>query len=348
LTATDSAGQSASAIILVAAVDSQSVNSKLKFDPNLINIGIGKSSKVSASVTAQCVILVTNGSAGNFVSNVAVLKGIFTLNPTSGANSPVSVLVGTVQVVTLNTAVSGVTSAPVTLTQGNLNKTQIAALAASAVGATTVSVGKNGAITISSEVPNADGSITIGSVTVVNNVVTKDKWTTKDANRKTLKTWSQSTKSIALSSVVDGYTLKATISTSTHAGTATLKGPNGTTYKGTVTYDPTTGVNNFKSLPAKDGSSALFKYAPNSNGGYMTTTTVINKSGLATQTATTISQVAGIKYVRVTTGTIVSGAFVADATTPKTTLTQLPVAPQTETAGSTQLTQNSPPAGLCP
>ncbi len=275
---------------------------------NLINLGIGSHSSISASTLAKFDILITRDANGNtFTATVAVLKGTAKLNPVN-ANA-VALAFGSQTLMTITNPVTGVTNSQVTLNQGNLTKDQIAALAAKSVADTTVSVSSNGTVTINSVIKNSDGSIAIGKVTQVNGVVTKDSWTTKDSNNKTIATWSESKTSISMSRVDGPYTLKTTVKKPADSGTGTFKGLNGVTYKGVTTVSPKTGTITFTSTPAKDGSKAIYTFDP---GLGKDTVTIIKKDGTATQSTVTYLKGNGNRTTTTENGTFANGSFNGD------------------------------------
>ena len=307
---------------------------------SLINLGVGAHGAVSASTAAKFDIIVTRDANGTtFTSTIAVLKGTATLTP--GKANAVTVAFGSQALLTIHNSVAGVGATPVTVTQGNLTKDQITALAKNSVADATVTVNTNGSVTINAVIKNSDGSISLGKVTEVSGHVTKDTWTTKDANNKTIATWSESKTSIVLSRVYDGYTLKSNVSKKTGAGSATFKGPSGAVYKGTTTIDAVSGAITFKSTPAKDGSQAVYSYDPNLG---KQTVTIIKKDGTATQTTQSYIKSTGVQTTTTENGTYVNGTFTGDPSTLTSVTKNIGTSP---TAGTTPdghtLDQNQPP-----
>ena len=227
---------------------------------------------------------------------------------------------------TLNTNVAGVATSPVTLQHGNLTKAQIAALLTNSVSTTITCVNKDGSVTIKSAIKNTDGTVSVGSITTVNGKVTKDNWTTLQGKKK-VDTWVETATKISITKVYDGYTLKSSVTKPAGTGLATLKGPNGITYKGTTKYDPNTGAYVFTSTPAKDGSKSIFSFDPNGPNGPINSVIIIPKSGPAQQVVQVYNKQTGIMTTTTQTGTVVNGKFIPDATPPVIVTKTLGTAP---------------------
>jgi len=310
---------------------------------NLINLGIGTHNKIAASTLAKFDILITRDPNGTtFTSNVAVLKGSAVLNPIGG--NAVQLLFGTSLLMTMNNPVAGV-STNTTVNQGNLTQSQIAALAAVSVSDMTVSVNTNGTVVINTAIRNADGSTTVGSTTeILNGRVTKNSWTTKDANNKTIATWKETDKSIVLSRVFNGYTLKSTVSKTNNSGSATFKGPNGTVYSGTTTVNPLTGIITFNSVAAKDGSTTHYTYNPSGPTGGQQSVVSVGSNGAATMSTVSYNKTTGIRTTTTEQGQWVSGNFVPTPNTLVTTTLNIGTTPFTgSTPDGHGFDQNQPP-----
>jgi hypothetical protein len=306
----------------------------------LINLGVGGNGHVTASTLAKFDIIVNRDANGTtFTSTVAVLKGTATLNR-AGANA-VDVLFGSQALLTIHNNVAGAGPTSTTVNQGNLTKDQIAALAANSVADVTVVVNTNRSVTINAVIKNSDGSISLGKATTISGIVTKDTWTTKDANNKTIATWSENKSNIMLSRVYDGYTLKSNVSKKSGIGNSTFKGPSGTAYKGTTTVSAVNGNITFTSTTAKDGSQAIYTYDPSSG---KQTVTIIMKDGSATQTTQSYIKSTGIQTTSTENGQFVNGSFVGNPSTLNSVTKNIGTSP---TGGSTPdgriIDQNQPP-----
>ena len=243
------------------------------------------------------------------------------------------------------TPVAGVTSSsPVTVTQGNLTKDQIKALHGSAVSETFVSTNKTGA-SIKSTIHESDGTTTSVSETVVAGKFLKDTSKTVDSSKKTVATWSETPTKISFSRVYLGYTIKSSGPASGGPGKATIKGPDKSTFSGTTTVDPKTGIIIFTTTKAaKDGSTVIYTFNPGGLNGATQTLIRIPKSGPANETITSFNKTTGVVTVTTQTGTVTGGVFTPDSTPPVVKTTQLPVnPPSARTPDGHLIDQNNPP-----
>ena len=305
--------------------------------------GSGGGTVKAKNCLAQFQVIVNKDANGTtFTSSVAVLKGTATLTPKG--SSGVDLTSGTQAILTLKTNVAGVAASPVTLQQSNLSSAQIATLLTTAVSNTITCVNKDGSVTIKSAIKNGDGTISVGSNTTVNGKVTKDNWVTFQGKSK-VDIWVETSTKISITKTFDGYTLKSSVGKPADSGLATLKGPNGITYKGSTKYDPSTGAYVFKSSnPGKDGSSALFSYNPNGPSGPINTVIITPKSGPAQQVMQSFNKTTGLLTLTTQTGTVVNGVFVPDSTPPVVKTTQLTgSAPSAKTPDGHSIDQNDPP-----
>jgi hypothetical protein len=228
------------------------------------------------------VITTRDPNGTTFTSTVAVISGSATLTPKTGTK----VDIGTAAqvVMTVNTAVPQATPPQTVINKGNLTKDQIKALVAGAVAVVVVTVNKTGIATLKTATVNPDGSITAGSISELSTGLTKDVWATK-LGKTTIATWTETLTTIGLKRNYNGFVLSGKIVKATESGSATLKGPDKVTYKGSMKYDPATGKYTFTGT-AKDGSTATFTYSPNGANGYTQTVTVTKGGTTTTSTST--------------------------------------------------------------
>lgn len=310
--------------------------------------GGGGGSSSSKNCLAQFEVIVNQDANGTtFTSSVAVLKGTATLTPKG--SSTVDMASGTLTLMTLNTKVDGVTTSPVTLQQNNLSNAQITALLANSVSNTITCVNKDGSVTIKSAIKNSDGTVSVGSITTVNGKVTKDNWTTS-LGKKKVDNWVETATKISITKVYDGYTLATSVSKPSGLGLATLKGPNGQTYKGTTKYDPNTGSYVFTSTkPGKDGSNTIFSFNPNGPNGPVNTVVIIPASGPAQQIMQSFNKLTGVMTTITQTGKVVNGVFVADSTPPVVkTVTLSPAPPGGTLPDGHKVDDTTPPTPASP
>ena len=221
--------------------------------------------------------IIVTGTPGNYVTNVGVLAGSVTLTP-NGSNQ-VNLTSGTLALLTANTPVAGVSGTPVTISTVNLSKAQLAALKLGDLSETFVKVGKGGSVSFKSTIHNPDGSITKGSFTTLNGITTKDAWKTTGAN-KFSESWSESSKGITVKQTFNGDSFSGKFVGNTSSKATVKIGKS--SYTGTATYDPTTGIMTFTTVKAaKDGSTATFTFNPNAAGGATQTLVVTPKGGVA-------------------------------------------------------------------
>lgn len=325
-----------------------------------LNFGAGArsiSARAGSSGGAKLDIIVQKDFNNNFLATVGVVAGTATLQlvndiKLAGTNSTtgVSVTAGSTLALTLLTPVKGFTGPnPVTLTQGNLSKDELKTLRGNSVAEYLVATAKGG-VTITATIKESDATVTVVKETVVNGVVTKDSSQTKDPfTKKTVSSWSESATKVSFKTIYQGFSLSASIAKGA-PGKATLKGPDKNSYKGSVTYDATTGKVTFTTTtPAKDGSSVTFTYDPRGNRGTIETLIKVDKNGKATQTTTTYDRLNGEQVTITQTGTFANGAFTADSTPPKrSTIVFAPNAPNPITPDGHSIDQNSPPPVTSP
>lgn len=230
----------------------------------------------TASKPAKLDIIVT-GTAPNYVTNVGVLAGTVTLTP-RGSNK-VDLSSGTLSLLTFNTPVAGVSGSPVTINTVNLSKTQLAALKLGSISETFATVGKSGSVSFKSTIHNPDGSISKGSFTTLNGIVTKDAWSTKGLN-KFSESWKEAAGKISVKQSFDGNSFSASFLANASSKATVKVGK--LSYAGTATYDPTTGIMTFTTVKkAKDGSSVSFTFKPDGLGGSTQTIVVTSSTGVA-------------------------------------------------------------------
>ncbi len=226
---------------------------------------------------AFTIITKDTGSAG-YLTTVYCTSGSVLLTPVTATQVKVSdSLNASVTLLTINTAVTGVTTSPVTVAAAKFDKTN----AIGAVINLSVKVGKAGVVTFKETLINTDQAKTTGSFTTTNGVVTKDAWKTAGAN-KFGRSWSESIKNgvttIAYKDSYSGNSFSARIINAVSPKTTLKIGK--VTYSGTANYTPATGAISFSGTSKTAGLTATYTFDPGAAGD-ATSTIIETKNGVA-------------------------------------------------------------------